>query len=392
MAVTLTISPAPVVFNQDPMFLQFSTSETTQVNHSGYVQIYATYDDENNATEYFIVELEPSFDPNHLATLNLANLIGLETATPSNNTIGNASITVGELGRSSGQIQARFGEAYGHPKIIQEPLSLSAWISVVRGGTEYWQGFSGIESQSVYLLNSLRTFRNKKEEIVKEIYHDQPEYVSFYAKAASTVVMTATIQLRDGTTQTMLLPDASISKGCSYVGISPDQIGILAAHPTAVKYRVLFFSGVLLGYITYSLLQNEPENNIYLLMETGTGGVETIKVAGKNQYSAEVSYNQHERAVWLGTNHTHGTISHSNKRGQKIIKCNSGFYSREYCDHLEQLLYGKVWLIDKVRKKFLAYNVTDTSLKTSDDDDELYYIEFTIEQAWKSTSHNTFNQ
>ena len=407
MPSTATIYPPAINFDKDPMIFEMETSlktgspgsiEFTEDNLSGYLQVYATYDDENNATEHFIVELEPNYNTlNGKTAADLRNLMNFKMSPPADTSILASGKAAHALGRVSGRMKVVFGDQFGAPKLIEDPLTVGSWFKVVAGASKYWNGFSGKYSQNIIMLNSLVSFRRRATNniIVKDIMAGQPEYVSFYCPAAAqTLTITANVLLDDGTLNSNVsLGTVSLPLGVSAVRCNLEQLGILTTYPTAVKYKLIFKSGATqIGSITYQIIRNEPENNIFVLMETGTGGVETVRVSGKNEYGQKVSYVEFERPIWLGSNFRDGLIDKTFTQGQAEIRCNSGYVQREYAEHLAQLAYGRVWLIDTVRKKFLAYNVTNTSIKESEDGSDLHNVEFTIEQAWKSFSSSSFNQ
>jgi hypothetical protein len=385
---SIDLYPPDINFNQDPMFLQFSTSSTEE-NLSGYVQVHAKYDDEGS-TEHFLVELEPNYGFDGSAVVNLSGLMPFRMSPPADNSILAGAIQSGLLGRVSGELRASYADQYGTPKVIQS-ITAGAWVKVVDGASEYWNGFNG-RTEAAVLLNSLSSYRRSstKNSIIKEIMPGQPEYISFYAASATSITITANILTADGTLHANhACGTVSLVKGCNWVSVNLQQLGILTAYPTAVKYRLNITGG---WVITYQIITNEPEYNIFLLMDTGTGGVETVKVAGQKEYSTTTSSIEVERMMWLGSSHRDGLIDRIHKQGQKEIKCNSGYYTREYVEHLAQLLYGRIWLIDTVRHKFLAYNTISTEITESADNSDLYNCEFTIQQAWKSYNHSTFNQ
>lgn len=400
-APTISLAPPAISMHHDPTFFQILTTNEAEDNNSGYIQVYARYDDEYHPStwpENFIVELEPNYGNENKATIGIHRLLKFLIDLPTTNSLTQATIASGKLGRNSGEIQLRFQDQFGSPKIIQDPLQNSPWYKVVNGATRNWNGFAGKYSASVILLNSWVSFRRSvtRNKWSKEILKNQPEYLSFYVPtlATASISFTANILLKNGTLVPGVgLGSANLVKGCNWVSTSFHSFNLHVLYPTAVKYYLeIKYGATLLGTITYHVLQNEPDNPIYILMETGTGGVEVLRVAGKKTYEHEVSSVEYEKAVWLGTSQQQGTIHKDFKQGQPRIKCNSGYFQREYIEHLTQLLYSRIWLIDMVRNKFYAYNVVTSSVKESDDNDELHNLEFTIDQGWKSNTASTFNQ
>lgn len=420
MATNITLAPPQTNFLSDPMFIEIETDRKNaapgggftfnEVNLSCYMQIEVYFDNEwgvGVVPNHFLTELEPNYNnADGKCTVDLKNLIPLSITPPPDESIPPQisaipfSFKSGLLGKSSGAIIVKFADQFGNPKIVENSLNVSPPYKVVYGSSRFWQGFSTLHNRNLILLNSFRSFeRNINNIIVKEIFLNQPEYLSFYSRVDTTLNLFANVTLEDGT----MVPDVAltanpitIKKGCNYVGVSLSQTRITYLHPTAKKYTLKFTSPDQsvqnMPQVQYSIMKHETMNLMYLLFDTGIGGVETLPIYGRIKKSNEVQSAQNEKQAWKGTNFRDGVISSSFRNGKQVIECNSGYNTPDYIEHISQILYSEfVWLIDTARRKFIRVQVTSSEADIKDSASDLHNLKFTIKDAFRSYSHNSFN-
>lgn len=398
---TITTAPPAKNFNHDPMILEVETArktlvgdayEWTEPNLSGYLQVWGI---RNDASEYFIVELNPNYNTaDGKYAVNLARFLPLIMEPPPDSTVLSFTFDYGLLANASGKIKVLFGEQFGEPKMIEETLTESAHYEVVEGSTKYWNGFYGKYSQDLILLHSWKTFKRDVlfNQFYKEVLKDQLEYICIYCSSESeSVTINVRVYPTTGGVVDYDLDPINIVRGVNYVRVDPFVLGVTAVANYG-QYRLSLNADPQYGYLYYSVLDQEPEDAMYFLMDNGIGGLEVIRFQGKKTNRHETSFTEHERPVWVGDDFRKGQIQQEFKTGFPVIEANSGYYDREFIEHICQIMYGNVWFIDLVRGKFLRYRVISTSEKESDTHEDLYNLQVTFAQGWRDKSNNTFNQ
>ncbi len=398
---TINTAPPVISFNKDPMIFQAETTrksgsagayEWTEENLSGYLQVFFVDVDDN---ESFLAELNPSYNNiDGKYAVNLGNLAPLVVEPPTDESINDFVYDGLRSVRSAGAIYVKYGDQFGIPKLIEDPLTVSAYYQVIAGSTKYWNGLAGRYADPIVLLHSWKSYRRRANfnQFYKQVLSTQPEYISVYIQDLNqSLVLNVRVYKSDDTFVDITMPSITLSRGVTHVPTDMARLGISSV-PLAQSYRIGINSNPSLGYLYHSIIDQEPDNVLYMLMDNGCGGVETVRLQGQKTFGHEVSYVEHERPVFVGSNFRDGQIDQEFKSGVPTIGANSGYFDREYIEHISQLLYGKVWLIDTVRSKFLRYRVTSTSVQESDDSDDLYNLKLTFAQGWRDHSSNTFNQ
>lgn len=397
MLPTITTAPPSINFNNDPMIFEVETANKTgagpyewsEDNLSGYMQVWFN---DNLNVDSFITELNPNYNTADGKTaVNLVRLAPLDLLPPPDSALLESDVTSGRIIEASGSLVVKYGDQYGIPKEIEDPLAQSAFYQVVYGSSKYWNGFTDKYSDTVILLHSWRNFKRSVNfnQFYKEVTQEQPEYIGVFCQDESASVdITIRVYKSDGGTTDLTTKTITALRGVNWINVKPSLLGVFGV-TDGVSYRI---GNLTMGYLYYAMLESEPADSLYLLMDNGCGIFETIRMQGKIDFSHEVSFVEQEKAVWIGSNFREGRISQHFKSGVPTIEANSGYYSREYIEHISQLLYGKVWLIDTVRNKFLAHRVTSSKITESDTHTDLFNIKIEVAQGWRDYSSNTFNQ
>ena len=256
-------------------------------------------------------------------------------------------------------------------------------IATIVGQSKYWNGFP--LSGDVLLHSMFTVRRSTSNAIIKEVLLDSPEYISIYSPAGGTASMSIKVYDHLGAVTT-IAKTAPLVEGCNYIGVSPIQLGV-----SAVANAKFYNIEVLGSVLRYVIAAGEPKDQIYILYETGAGGVETLRVSGNKTRKIKAEGSVLQKVRWAGDNQRNGLIVESTKSVTPQIRCNSGYYSPEYIEHLAQLICGKVWLINRTRKTFERYYIDESSLDLDTSNDDLHTIDFTITQGWTDSIANTFN-
>ena len=125
--------------------------------------------------------------------------------------------------------------------------------------------------------------------------------------------------------------------------------------------------------------------NLYILMDNGLGGMETVRLKGKRQlkYTADVITAENES----------GELSTAFAEGIETIDVSTGYYNLEYIQTLRQLMLGRLFLVSI--KPFSTYTFTKiiADTKSADiipDDNDLHALIFAFKKAKTEKQHNTF--
>jgi hypothetical protein len=83
-----------------------------------------------------------------------------------------------------------------------------------------------------------------------------------------------------------------------------------------------------------------------------------------------------------------GELFSTGAEGQKIWELNTGWHERYYIEHIQQLLLGQCWYIDKANKRFAALVCGTSDITTSEDDQDLFSLSVQFKAAWIDTAIN----
>lgn len=397
---TIEIQPKSLNLSKDPIFISIKTDKFTgtppyewsEDNLSCYMQLWKVGDPD----DIFVCEINPSYSRYTAeAVTDLTALSSLSPSVPSHDSISIFSIQSGEANAAYGEYYIKYADRFGSPAEVDSTLSTTPTFAVIYGASKYWAGF-GKQSdiQTDYLLHTQLSFRDNilLPRWKKEIKKDSPEYVYYYANAAKNMPLGLTILYTDGTTTGHPLSPVAIVKGVNWIDLSYKSIDIdakISSGKTLLGYNINFNDAS--AEMQYVLYDHEDDYDLYLLMSNGIGGCEVIRMNGRKTFGVQTSGQSYRRSRWIDSNFQDGLIDNLLTEGYPTIKCNSGYYAREYIEHLEQLLYGQVWLIDRTRKRFLKYVVTSKSVVSAEDGSDLHAINIDIHQAWHDQSSTTFN-
>lgn len=360
-----------------------------------------------------LMRLRASYDRERRATFNLGNILGLSLGLP--DTARLRSIVPGQYDyavqypEGATHWHFRYADEYGRPPRA-ERLRRSADLVAVAGGSagdspRRWA--SGARSQlcHAYLTPGDQQF-------YKPVHPEQPDWMYYYTAGRVLIGTTAApwivVSYTDGTTEERQVatstpfavePDTLYCLPCG-----PLQSGVFSEDPrTAHSYRFELRrsgSGAVLAALYFRLIDDTASwPAVYLAYTNGAGGIESVAMRGKHEGTYRATRQQFRRARTQVQQLTPGRRSPSIAAAAKPVgvergeivpfgeeglaqwRLRSGYYPREYVDHLRQLMLGDVWICDTRRQVFIAVTVDQASLALTQDDDDLHAMEITITMA-----------
>jgi hypothetical protein len=127
---------------------------------------------------------------------------------------------------------------------------------------------------------------------------------------------------------------------------------------------------------------------MYLLVSNGVGGMETVRLFGKQTMGADNVGETYETVRWPGSTDAREAGQPTKRRlatsSVPRWEANTGLYDSDfYLQHLRQLPLSDAWLCDIENKRFLRVIVEPKSLDgITQSDRDLHQLSFTIRAAW----------
>lgn len=387
MPATATLVPHTVIFSKDPAWFEIETSlisggEPTVANLSLYVKLLEGTD--------FIVERNIAYSRhNAKAEFDISGIADVGPVPPSD-----ASIDTFVSGVAEGVVKAltiKFEDMHGEPPVVPTAFTTISPFYMVHGASEYWYGFGPGLPQDVLLHSYLdRTGL----QVVKELRKGQPEYLYLFSGTGGAVTTSYEVVYTDGTNATAAGSAMTVEEGkVSWINVGWDAVNMDAVvDPDKVVnlYIVKLTTGSGVKQVVYHLDDHDTEHDEYILYDNGIGGCEVLRCSGQHELNFGARKDTFVRARSRGTNYRTGLTGNVNAVGAEEMTLNSGYYSKEYCRHLRQLILADAWYIDMYRKKFYKINILDTRMKLWNKADDLHYVQFTFSYDYRHSS-TTFN-
>lgn len=177
------------------------------------------------------------------------------------------------------------------------------------------------------------------------------------------------------------------------------QLKLQLAPPPAtgayiVRYRVGIVPGDAEGtWYLAPLYEVKVENSdwgIYLLYETGLGGMETVWLRGKSTSGYEVSGIEAQQFRDIGWTVEKGDFDNYAQSGRQIWEVSTGFNDDSvYLEGLRQLPLAKCWMADLRERRWKRVIVEAKKIEgVAEDDRDLHEMTFTVRAAWQDESFN----
>jgi hypothetical protein len=368
----LVLSPPTINFLYNTQILEYAAnfSLLDTPNYSGYMIF------KKNGN--FLCDVKPEFSYfNGKFSIDISDVLPLDMQPPIDASLSTSGMHSGILADAYGKLGIEVGESYGNP--ITNTITDTLEIRQIIGQSSLWANFP---SSGAVLLHSLYSlYDNRSESVVKNILFDSPEYISVYSPGGS-ISFTVTVY-STAIAGSPINHSINLQEGCNYIAVSPTQLGIPS---NALGYDI----NILGTTLRYKILQSVPDNVLYILYENGIGGVETLMCTGSKKIKARSEKQNYYKLPWTGDNQRRGLIIQPRIFGQKSIDINTGYISPQHAAHLGQLICGRIWLIDRVRNRFIRYYVNQDSIDLIDTKDDLHSVSFTITEGFKNSGIHNF--
>ena len=375
-----------------------SSGPVLQDNLSGILKVFKAVDAEEN-TE--IITLNGAYDQDGDLPFNLADVFDLKPGLPSTASIDyNASYPYGAATDAYIKYYLRYADKYGIPAAAEGLLKSSEFYAIYGGSPgdsdETLFGFT----LGQYVLHSYRTSGTTYR---KPVSPYQPDWVYVFTKNDLTDYKVKAVAYYDDGTQA----DVAVSTTpfdldqykVYWFPSGPLQLGLTSEVATPSDKELVAYDWILIKDDESSLVNPTVQYsvdcdchpwNLYLLFSNGLGGCESINLRGKASLNYQA--NRDNLQVLRGQSFTdqEGEFSHFNQSGQQVWKCNTGYYEKEYIEHLRQLLLAEAWIIDRAKDKFIRVNIDTNSFRLREDDQDLFFLEFEMSMASTDRSYHDY--
>ncbi len=331
---------------------------------------------------------------------NLKGLFPVKPSLPAENSIGVGISLSWRRAIATGawvEYYLRLADRYGSPPVPEALLkSADNYICIHGARPEDHDTSSALVPVRIPLHGYTRadggTFR-------KPVTDVQPDWAYIYTKVEITACSvefevtwedgTVTIETPSGSAFTLLAKKVYWIRSTPYdaSAITPPTAGLLPWYYT-FRLKGNAGSGVETIHEVFYIIKPCTDWDIYALLDNGLGGCESVLFRGKTAFGQDVSRDIARRARTSDFSIKEGEIINFNAEGQKVFDLNTGYHELYYIQHLRQLLYGDVWLIDTRSKRFLKLVVDTSSFSTHESDGDLYSLSLKVKTAWLDAGHN----
>ena len=363
-----------------------------QDNLRAFVRLYQV----GNLKDEFLGALHGTYSTTDLKSkVDLSELIELAPHVPNSSSM--QSWEYGVATNAFASCYFRYADKYGYPAVA-EALQKSATFYIVAGAVE------NNPTKDFFAILRPWTCHNYKTigsvEYPKIVTLTQPDYFYFYSKSElNNYRIHCVLTWSDGTqSQHVVKGDISLqantmywfSSGylqCGLSGVSNGSeiithyqfaIGNLDQPGNVDSFTV--HTGV-----HYEIDMDMGRNwNTYLFAFNGVGGCESVGFFGKTGREVEKEADVVELAD--------STRENFQPRTRRKLELNSGYFDERYIEHYEQLLTGKLWLIDMEHNRFLPVRLLTDTLPLPGDDTapEVNAITIEVELAQEEQVYNDY--
>ncbi len=393
---TFTTIPRPISFSGDVIYFEiegdkFTGSgpyDPTESNLSLYCQVW-----QSRGIPELLAELSAPYSlHNKKAFFDISSLLRLSRTLPTGVSLFPSASHTGIDTLATCQYQIKVSDQYGTPVEAESNLSVIGYKTVIKGASRFLQGFG--DTQTDALLHSYQDASGTQ--FAKEVRKDQPEYIYFFKHTSNDITLEVIFHYKDGTFSEHTIK--TISTGTvkvHWVGCSWKQLN-LNLHADSNK-EVAYYDVRLNGLnsingnlVRYQIDDRTPDYDNYLLFDNGCGGLEVLRCSGATSVEAKSKKVNYVKPRTTNTNFQDGTLGSIAVSGHEEYRVNTGYYSKEYCFHLRQLILADTWRIDRERLKFYKIQIISAQVKLYDDYEDLHYIEITY-RTDDQPAMNSFN-
>lgn len=374
-------------------------------NLTAYLQVFEAAADPNDDVR--IVSLHAPFELSTAqAAFDLKDLIRLAPALPLRTTIGGIVSLTWPHDEATGawiKYYLRYAEKSGVPA-VSSALIKSDFYYMLHGGKRgnYLTDVGSLSAAK--LLHSYT--REDGVTFQKPIGGDQDDWVYIWTKQAITdcyVELQITWDNGDVTTETPGYDPFDLdqykaywfSAGTAQINFASFTPPSGATEPVAYNWRLMgswgISTGVLIAQVRFRIFCQCHPWNLYLLLDNGVGGCESVHVRGRIKTKYEVERDTARRLRWTDYSAAIGDLFTFNAEGQQLFEINTGWHEKYYVEHLRQLLIGDLWLIDTVNERFLRVLCDTKSIEVHEDDQQLHSLTLTLRAAWLDANYHLVN-
>lgn len=396
--------PAIVALSEHPAWVEIESG-----NMSGTPGAYLPDEDnlscqldisETNSSDLIVSLTAPYSNVDRRARFNIGFLFDLKPHLPTTSSLtNNGSYQWSECVGMYINYDLNFNDKFGSPPVMQTPtVNDQAMLSMVYGGKARHGTPYMIDNYEV--LSSLRSEAGLL--IEKPTTKTQPEYLYFWSlQETNAYRIEVDFHYTDGTTDAFVdlgrLPFfVNKSRSLFQVACGWDQLDLSSIQDgakTVYKYTVYLRqdNDDIIGAVTYKLVEDYHDHELFLIFPNGIGGMETARLRGGQRRKSSVTRQEAASVETKNFTLQQGTMSTRIISTEEEITVSTGFYSKDYIYHLRNLLCDDVWVIDKSNGRFLKYLVKSTEADYYDSETNLYSFDLKLIPAWVDTRLNHGN-
>jgi len=373
------------------------TDPNTETNLAALVEIWQSGPEFNDESR--IHTLVATYDAATGQTeFNLKGLFPTAPALPAENSIGPVvSLTWrhGDADTAAILYYLRLADRYGIPAVAEALVRTESTYTALHGARpEDHDNYSPIG-----FVRPLHGYRQAGGVFRKPVTDVQPDWFYILANAELTDCRVEFDVTWDNGAETTETPSVDIgtleANKAHWIRSTPFDAGAYTppaagALPWYYTFKLIGNAGsgeVTLAEVYYIIRPCTPFD-IYLLMDNGLGGCESVLCHGKTAFGFEASRESARMARSSSFNLRDAELINFNAEGQKAFSLNTGWHDLYYIEHLRQLLLGDVWLIDTNLKRFLRLLVDTDSITTHEHDGDLYSLSINVKTGWLDSGQN----
>lgn len=409
MASTLTIEPHDNNLTRNPIWIEVESDHMTGAgpytpdvdNLSCHVEVWR---DVGAGEEMLGLPLRaPYSSVDKRVSFNIANLFPRADVLPAAGSIG---VAVGdpyyaEAVGLTDIFRLKHADQHGDPVLVDDPLTVSDDYLAINGGLPA----DAIQSINMTLpLIGLHSYFFKRDSAFpfrKPVSMDQPDWIYFIALVTGNIDLVVTRNYHDGTTDFYTAVTMAVTANKAYwvqagfyqlkaqLDPVPDK--------EIVGYQVSLIYGIQNAFTAYYILDHEcPSWEKYILYQNGFGGYESVHMKGLTKYTHRVTRETFQRTRWKDFDIQTGDIDQIRTLGGAVFNTHTGHYPPYYCDHLRQLLHGKMWMIDLdlaadlSQYRFKRIMCETDTIEPHQEDSGPHGFAITYSHAWLDDGFNIF--
>lgn len=355
----------------------------------------------NEEVEIFLAQAP--YDRNRRAAFNLRGAFDwLEAGLPSSGSIEpnvGSTLLNAAPANTVAKARLRYADRFGSGAPKAEAMLPTAFFYVIAGAIAGDAAGGFPYGASFFFLHNYR--RRDGVAFRKPIAREQPDWLYFFSKNTATFSVSFTIAWSNGTTTTYTPaagPGYSIEANSArwiQCGFEQCKLGSVAPPSPGLEIvgysPILTVSGLHAPVIAhFDVVADWHPWQLFLLMETGLGGMESVYLRGKSEWKYTADREEYERSPSAENNLQLGERDTYLASARHVVEASTGWQQAHYIEHLRQILLGKTWIIDQVNNRFIRVIVETKTLDVKADDQDLFSLSITLSYAVKDAAFNNY--